>query len=754
MQNLWRRLQGRGGHRLQTLRGMGFGLLALVALLGLRGWDPLPVEIVRVRAFDMYQTLKPRVQTESLVKIVDIDEESLAQLGQWPWPRTIVADLLLKIFQNGGVVVGLDILFAEPDRMSPPSLANYLSGLDADAKAYLRSLPDSDDELADMIAKTRVVVGRGVTDTPAKDQFADDEGEITKRYRAALAKKGKDPGPDVPAYRGLATNIPRFENTAAGQGVFSLEPESDGIVRRIPALYKVGDDLMPALSLEVLRVATGNSTIVIDTNEAGIDSVIVGGVKVPTDGSGQMWLYSSPRPANRLVSAKAVLDGKIEPGILSGKVILIGTTAVGLRDFRSTPVNGSVPGVEIHAQLIETILAEAIKQPLEQSFLVRPNFAIGAELFLTLFAVLLVIFLTPRLGSVKTMIFGAVLMGAMVGTSWFLFAEERLLLDITYPLFSSFALFLSIVFMNYIREERSKNFVRSAFSQYLAPSVVAQLSEKPEELRLGGETRDMTILFSDVRGFTALSEKYKDDPNHVTELISSLLTPLADVILAEQGTIDKFMGDCVMAFWNAPIQQNDHPFKTCTAAVKMLTALDGFNDERAQSQPDWEPLRLGIGINTGTCVVGNMGTPQRFDYTVMGDAVNLAARLEGLSSLYGFKAILGEDTAGRVHEQFALLELDLIAVKGKQEAVRVFGLIGDVSVREDQRFRELETVQQAMLASYRNREWSKTLEHLAQLRSFDWVGETFCELYEERVSVFTTEPPPDNWDGVFVAEIK
>lgn len=746
MRKFWQRLQGRGGHRLQTLRGVGLGLTALVALLWLRIGDPLPVEIVRVRAFDMYQTLKPRAQSDSIVKIVDIDEESLAQLGQWPWPRTIVAELLLKIFQNGGVVVGFDIVFAEPDRMSPPALANYLGGLDEDAKAYLRSLPDSDDVFADMIARTRVVVGRGVTDAPKKDQTAGDDGEITKRYRAAFAKKGKDPDAYVPAYRQLVTNLSRFENIAAGQGVYTLRQESDAIVRRIPALYKVGDDLMPSLSLEILRAATGDSTIVISTNEAGIDSVIVGRVKIPTDGSGRIWLYSSPRAADRFVSAKAVLDGKIEPGTLSGKIVLIGTTAVGLRDFWSMPVNGSVPGVEIHAQLIESMLA--------QSFLDRPNFALGAELFLTAFAALLVLILTPRLGSIRTMIFGAILLSAMVGTSWYLFAEKRQLLDITYPLFSSFALFLSIVFMNYIREERSKNFVRSAFAQYLAPSIVKQLSEKPEELRLGGETRDMTILFSDVRGFTALSEKYKEDPNVVTELISSLLTPLADVILAEEGTIDKFMGDCVMAFWNAPIQQNDHPFKTCTSAVKMLTALDGFNADRAQSQPDWEPLRLGIGINSGTCVVGNMGTPQRFDYTVMGDAVNLAARLEGLSSLYGFKAILGEDTAVRVREQFALLELDLIAVKGKQQAVRVFGLVGDIGVRENQRFRELETVQQAMLATYRNRDWAKTLDYLAQLRSFEWIPETFCELYEERVNAFTTEPPPDNWDGVFVAEIK
>jgi adenylate cyclase len=683
-----------------------------------------------------------------LVIVVDIDEASLEQFGQWPWPRTIVAQLLSRIFEAGGVVVGLDILFAEPDRLSPPSLAeaDYLGGLDEDAKAYLRSLPENDDILADVIRQTRVVVGRGVTNSVSRNDPAVTDNQAESRYRGSFAKLGGSPDGSVPAYRRLISNLPQFEQASAGQGVFTLDQESDGIVRRIPALYRVDDDLLPALSLEILRVATGETTIVVSANEAGIDSVILGRLRIPTDGAGRIWLYSAPRDPNRFISAADVLQRKIDAEAIKGKVVLIGTSAVGLRDFRSTPVNGSVPGVEVHAQLIDSILAE--------SFLVRSNFALSVELLITAIAALLVILLTPRLGALKTMAFGSILAISIVGTSWYYFSDKLELLDITYPLFGSFVIYGAIVFNNYMREEKAKQFVRSAFSQYLAPAVVEQLSERPEQLRLGGDTRDMTILFSDVRGFTALSEKHKDDPNVITDLISSLLTPLTEVILDEQGTIDKFMGDCVMAFWNAPVRLDDHPYKACKAALRMLDALDQFNHERALSVPTWEPLRLGIGINTGTCVVGNMGTPKRFDYTVMGDAVNLASRLEGLSSAYGVKAIVGEETARRIAHDFALLELDRIAVKGKQQAGKIYGLLGDADVLHDENFKILESAQQAMLADYRDRNWDKALHTLAHLRSLKWTAEGFCALFEDRIQAFMATPPPANWDGVYVAEVK
>jgi adenylate cyclase len=315
------------------------------------------------------------------------------------------------------------------------------------------------------------------------------------------------------------------------------------------------------------------------------------------------------------------------------------------------------------------------------------------------------------------------------------------------------ALYAVLAFTNYTREAAEKRQVRSAFGQYLSPALVEQLADQPDRLKLGGETRTMTFLFCDVRNFTAISESYKSDPQRLTTLINRLLTPLSDAILAHDGTIDKYMGDCVMAFWNAPMDVADHEAQACAAALDMLTALEALNAERrAEAEAagtDYVPLRVGVGLNTGDCVVGNMGTATRFDYSVLGDAVNLAARLEAYSSEYGVTIVLGEETAARAAGNFALLELDRIAVKGKTEAVTIFGLLGDRTLRDSPDFQKLRDANAYMLAAYRARDWDRAERLANDCTAIPGAPADLYALHRSRIAAFRDTPPPDGWIGVY-----
>ena len=693
-------------HRLRRLTGRGRVLSGaiLLALLALRVWDPDPVTIVCDRTFDFYQVIQPRPTADTAVLVVDLDEASLAEFGQWPWPRTLVADLLANLFNAGAVVVGFDVVFAEPDRLSPDQIANQLVGLDSDTKAALLALPSNDAILADVFRQTRVVVGRAALPEPTAQQ------NTAAPARPAMANVGGDPDPFLPEFAGMLRNIPELEAAAAGHGMLSLTPELDGIVRRVPALLKVDGKIYPAFALEVLRVATGQTAMAIRTNEAGIDSVVIAGTRLPTDRNGRLWVHYAKRTGERVVSAASVLNRTAPNATIAGKLVLVGTSAVGLQDIKTTPLEGGVPGVEIHAQILDIILA--------QSFLIRPNFALGLELGVTLIVALIVIGLVPAVGAVWTLLVGGLAALVLIAGSWALYATQGLLIDATYPAAVAFAVYALLTYLSYIREELERRQVRAAFSQYMSPSLVAELAEHPDRLKLGGETKEMTILFCDVRGFTTISESYKADPQGLTTLINDLLTPLTDAILERRGTIDKYMGDCVMAFWNAPLDDPRHASNACQAALAMSAAIEQLNAKRrAQAEADgtaFLAVQVGVGVNTGTCVVGNMGSRQRFDYSVVGDAVNLASRLEGQSKPYGVTIVVGPETAATVGAEFALLELDLIAVKGKREAVCIFALLGNAEVRRDTAFRTLTEDHAALLKAYRGQDWpaARGLEHI------------------------------------------
>ena len=737
MQLLWRRVR-----RLARRFGYARALCVtfLIGLAMLRIADPSATEELRVRTFDTFQRIDPRVKTARPVRIIDIDEKSLAKYGQWPWPRTRIAELVNALTKLDAAVIAFDVVFAEPDRLTPGVAADTIRGLDEATRDKLRALPSNDQVFADAMRDSRVVLAESGLPSVVTESYS-------ALPQTGLAMLGGEPQPFLLNFPGLLRNIPVLEAAAAGRGLFSIRNERDGIVRRVPMIMQAQGITMPSLSFEMLRVATGTDTIFVKSDPAGVKSVSVKGFEVPTDRNGQLWVHFARRDPTIYISAADVLDGLVAPDEISRRLVLIGTSAAGLNDVKTTPLDRALPGVEIHAQVLESALTRTV--------LSQPNYAIGAELCATILLGIAIIWLAPLLAPITLFAFGSLIVASLIGTSWYFYVQHRLLIDFTYPLGSSLLIYLTLVFSSYVREQSQRRRIRSAFSQYLSPALVAQLAQSPEKLVLGGEEREMTIMFSDVRGFTAISESYKHDPQGLTALMNRFLTPLTNAILDRKGTIDKYMGDAIMAFWNAPLDDKSHRINACEAALDMLERIDALNKEREiEAQHGghvYLPINVGVGLNTGTCVVGNMGSNLRFDYSVLGDSVNLASRLEGQSKEYGFPIIIGSNTALAVKGKFAILELDFIMVKGKKEPEVIYAIAGRQDTAQSGRFQRLRNLTIEMLACYRSRDWEGALAAIERGRITDdgHTLESLYTLYAARIRSFQQSPPPEDWNGAY-----
>jgi adenylate cyclase len=716
-------------------------LVLLVGFAALRVWDPHPIQEVRVRTWDYFQLFEPRVKTTRPVTIVDIDEKSLAdpRLGQWPWPRTRIADMVAHLTKLGAVVIAFDAVFAEPDRLNPDIAADTFRNLDEATRDKLRTLPSNDQIFADAIRQSRVVLGEsGGPDLHPLDKNLPVTG---------LAMLGEEPQPFMYQFRGLLRNVEVLEQAAAGRGLFTIRPERDGIVRRVPMIMVAQGITMPSLTFEMLRVASGSGTILIKADKAGIQSVGVRGFTIPTDANGQLWVHYARRDPSIYVSAVDVMDNRVPQDRIAGKLVLIGTSSVGLNDIKTTPVSPAMPGVEIHAQVLESALSGAVVW--------QPNYGIAMEFLGALLLGLIVIAFAPSFGPITLVGVGGLFATALAGTAWFFYTQHKLLIDFTYPLMSTTAIYLTLIFFSFVREQSQRRQIRSAFGRYLSPALVEQLALSPEKLVLGGEEREMTIMFSDMRGFTSISETYKSDPQGLTALMNRFLTPLTNAILNRKGTIDKYMGDAIMAFWNAPLDDKEHHLNACEAALDMLERCDALEQAREEEAKAGGythiPLNIGVGLNTGTCVVGNMGSDLRFDYSVYGDTVNLASRLEGQSKEYGFPIIVGSKTAMAVKEKFAILELDFIMVKGKKEPEVIYAIAGREDVAQSGRFQRLRNLTIEMLGCYRSRDWEGALAAIERGRKSDdgHALSLLYRLYEVRIRGYIETPPPEDWNGAY-----
>jgi len=723
-------------------------LLALIVLV--RIVDPVPIARLRLLGFDTFQLLAPRTYTPDLpVRIVDIDDASLERIGQWPWPRSVLAELTRKLAEDGAAVIGFDIIMAEPDRplTEAVKMLPRSSAVD-EVLAMLEQLPSGDEALAAAISGAPVVLGF----------IGSGRKSALPAQRASFAFAGDEPGQFIPGFPGAIASIALLQEKSRGSGSLNWIPEHDQIIRRLPLLVRIADTVYPSLAAESIRVAQGASTFVIKASgasgeqsfgaETGIVAVRAGAIDIPTDGNGQVWIHFTRTDPRRFISAGDLLEGKIDRSEIDGRIVLIGTSAAGLFDLRTTPLDAAVPGVEVHAQ--------AIEQMLLGTHLRRPDFATGVELFVLVVFGALVAAAVHATGALLSAVVGVVAVAIAIGSSWAAYRGFGWLIDPVFPAIAVIFLYISTTVYLYLRSEGERRRVRNAFSHYMAPALVAELAADPSKLKLGGEMRQVTLMFCDVRGFTAFSEKL--DAEQVTRFLNRLLTPLSDRIMAARGTIDKYMGDAIMAFWNAPLDDPDHALNACRAALGMLADVERLNREwAAEAAAEGRvhvPVRIGIGINTATCCVGNLGSEHRFDYSVVGDGVNIAARLEGRSKSYGVPIVVGEPTAAAA-PQLGFIELDFVSVQGRTEALHVFGLVGDESWNADPETVELRARHAAMLAAFRSRRFEEAGALLLEARAA--AGEklsTLYDLYGARITEFKSKPPPADWDGHTLAESK
>ncbi len=683
------------------------------------------------------------------VVIVDIDETSLVKVGRFPWKRDILGELVGNLYDHYQIkTMGFDIIFAEKDESSGLAAFNKLAQneLKNDRK-YLETLEklrpslEYDEIFAKNIRGKNIVMGYYF-----KTSLQGDEEQETGLLPSAITKMDSEWGQRLPINKaaGYSGNIDILQQAAQAGGYFDNPfVDLDGVFRRVPLVQSYNQSLYASLALATTQSALGNPNIELIVETAGkkngqdyyaLESLNLGDYKIPVDHNGAVYVpYRGLAHSFPYVPAHKVLDKSADMSVLKDKIILVGTSAPGLLDLRSTPVQNVYPGVEVHANIISGILNNTIKQ--------KPAWTIGYEFLLLILVAaatsVVLMFLSPINAALSSLIITSiVIVGTMAG--W----NQGLILPLASPISLIALLFILYMTYGFFIESRSKRLLANTFGQYIPPELVDEMVDTNAEFSLEGESREMTVLFSDVRGFTTISEGL--DPKELTQLMNAILTPMTRVIHKNRGTIDKYMGDAIMAFWGAPLHDPEHARHALYAAFDMMAELRIMQKEFKEK--GWPPINVGIGLNTGVMNVGNMGSEFRVAYTVLGDAVNLGSRLEGLTKNYGVDIIVSETTRDAVSE-FVFKELDLVKVKGKNEPVAIFNPIGHKNDVDKAITAEISRYKQA-LRVYRQQNWDK-----AEMDFFN-LSQSFpdCLLYQEylnRIANYRMNPPGDDWDGVY-----
>lgn len=725
-------------------------LALLAAAVYARMADYTAVKRIQNLTFDTYNRVMPR-EAGDHVTIVDIDEESLQKLGQWPWPRTVLGDIVTKLRDAGAAVVVFDIVFAEPDRTSPARFAERFAG-DPELSGLhekLSELPDNDALFGQALEEAGNVVS-GISSSANGSER--DPVVIPRFFQTGV---NADAARFVRVYPSLSANVPEVQQAVAGNGNFALTPEDDFIIRRVPfisgRMTRDGVEIHPSLALEALRVLQDETVVEIESygeltaDGFGITGVRVGKYTVPTESNGEFWVHYAGHRPEIYVPAWRVAQDDFDAETVKDKIVLIGTSAAGLWDLRASPLSATLPGVEVHAEVIDQVL--------NGQFLVRPDFL---EVVLIAMFCLFVMIVAPYVGILMLTFFLILAVGGTTAYSVYAYRETGQLIDPLYPSLTFAVFFMLSAILSNLRAELEKRAIRDAFGMYVSGDLMEELTRDPDKLKLGGEVRELSVMFTDVRKFTTISEALT--PEELIELMNAFLTPMTSEVMQTRGTIDKYMGDAMMAFWNAPLDDPDHARHACAAALAMADALAPVN-EKLKEKAEKENRRFfevntGIGIATGPCSVGNMGSRQRFAYSALGDAVNLASRLEGQTKAYGVPIMIAEETY-KAAPGFAALELDLLRVVGRAQPARVYALVGDESFTDDAEFLSLKQLHDAMLQFYRARKFDQAGEMAEKCRTMlDGKYADFYAMYMRRCEDFVENPPPSDWDGVWVAEGK
>jgi adenylate cyclase len=656
--------------------------------------DPYLVEATRLKFYDYIMLDKPK-QSKQIV-VINLGEKAIEKYGQWPFPRKDHAQIISDVYGRGAALVGTTVLMPERDRMG------------------------TDRALADTLTQVPVVLSQTVSDSCSR------VGMTIRRTGVAVVGDG-EATEFLPQYPCVLSNIPPLQEAAAGVGITSTLPESDGVVRRVPLLAQSSGEYYPAFALEMLRVAAGDPSYQAKINQTGVEALRVPQFDtIKTDEYGRVFINPNYVFPTYEYGAQSLPD-------LTGKMVVLGVTAAGVANPVATPQGARYPH-QVQASLLETLVAgDSVSIP---NWL--PLADLGSFLFLTL---AMIVFSRFRF----SLIYIGVLFGAYLYLPVFLFGKYSILMDVSYNVIAALLIYMHIYTAKFISEFLQKQQIKKQFGTYLSPDLVAQLQRNPELLALGGESRELSIMFTDVRGFTAISEHYGEDVQGLTKIMNRYMTVMTRAILENKGTLDKYIGDAQMAFWNAPLDNKQHALDAVRTAFQMLKDLETFNAEvKEEGVP---AFGMGLGINTSTVVVGNMGSSQRFDYTCLGDGVNLASRLEGQSKPYGVKLVIGPKTAELVRDVYQVVELDLIAVKGKTEPARIYTVLEDFAPAA-------EKAHNIFLEHYRAGRWDRA-KAMADEMGPVWGGElaVYYDMMSKRIEDLKFEDPW-GWDGIYRATSK
>jgi len=716
------------------------GLCTSFLMVVLYVLQPQILRFLDYKIYDQHLRRNHSEKTSGIPVIVDIDEKSLAALGQWPWPRYRVALLLEKIRLAGALAVGMDVVLAEPDRTSPALLKKQIKNelmVDVTFQGLPPALEDNDALLANVLQGKPYVLGFYFS-------FSKAEADQQKQVGDCFIKPGQvsvlsAPGALPPeqalhsAY-GAVCPLPVLAEAATATGFFNATPDADGILRRVALLINYNGQIYPSLALSTLMQATGDPSVLLKIDTQGTESLRYSEAVIPVDRAGQMLVnYRGGGGMFPYVSAVDIMEGKVDPALLSGKIAFIGTSAAGLKDLRATPFTAVYPGVETHATIVDNILT--------QDFISIPDYAPAVELTATLLAGILITLLVTWAKAVWIIVpLVGMALGMWEGTSYMM-SNLRVYISPLYSYLILAANFALLTLIKFWREEKQRKFIHGAFSHYLAPAVIKQIYDSPESLSLQGQEKEVTVMFSDVRSFTTMSEKLT--PTQVTDLLHDYLTPMTRVITENMGTLDKFIGDAIMAFWNAPLDVPEHQKKAVSSALQMFEHLKtlnvGFQEKFGLT------IKIGVGLHCGRVRVGNMGSADLFDYTLIGDNVNLTSRLESLTKYYGQILLVSEAMVEACGDAYSYLEMDCVRVKGKNKPITIYTAMTHEQATE--RAQEIFSHNEA-LTLYKAMRFAEAETAFKDLQSLTG-NEALYSMYAERCQTLLDHPPAADWDGVY-----
>ena len=714
------------------------------------------LEMIELKTYDLRFLMRGPQKPSNTVVMAVIDEKSLDKEGRWPWPRSKIGDLIDMLNKDGAKVIGFDIGFLEPDENSTLKLINQFEnqiiGLNINNKLLDfiktgKAKADNDLALAKAIKSSSATVVLGYFFHTSKAGLGYDISpeEINRRlsqidsskYPLVIYEDQKpESSPFLSAYA-PETNLELLTKVSDASGYFNTMPDRDGVLRWAPLIIECGQNIFPPLAMQCVWHYLNKPQLMVKVVIYGIEGIQMGKQFIPTDEYGRILInYLGPPKTFPNISITDILHHKYQKGIFKDKIVLVGATAEGIYDLRNTPFSAVHPGMEVHANIVDNILTG--------DYLKIPKQANVYNLISIILIGSLIGFVIPRLDALKSAIFAVIILSAFILSVCWLFIHSRVWMNMVYPILALFTVYISITVFRYFTEEKQRKEIKSAFSRYAPSNVVNEISHNPDQLKLGGEEREISVLFCDLAGFTKYSEIY--EPNAMIQIISEYFNEMTEQVFAFEGLLKEYVGDELMAIFGAPLEQKDHAKRACLTALAMRERLQAM-------RPIWEgkgrpSLRARTGINSGTMLVGNVGSKYRFSYGALGDHVNLGSRLEGINKIYGTKILIGENTAKLVEGSFLLREIDFVRVKGKEKPVRIYELLGEFNAVLPEETEKAFYYYAEGLDAYRSQCWSDAIDLFKKGQELYNADKTF-EVMSLRCRINQRQPPQADWDGAF-----